>query len=208
MLQFTDLKPECSAHGSLLSFIRALIQQIQRWPLKALKVIFSIGTKVVKYTGIDDNCDKNYARGDDRQKLRWHSNSSWNKVMCCGLCKKKKDGVFDIPLCRKCYSHCKKKIYKITEKVLATHYTGYYPLIFTDISVNSKGHCISPEIFTPWKINITSRFVNHVYTMPPKLLFVIKNRTGFDFLHFHIRCKHFDRNGWQMWKKKFDDKSM
>ncbi len=57
------------------------------------------------------------------------------------------------------------------------------------------------EIFACWKINTTSRCVNHVYTLPLKLSSVIKkNRTRFDFLCFHIRSKHFYRKGWQIWK--------
>ncbi len=53
----------------------------------------------------------------------------------------------------------------------------------------SKGHCtpspkFSSEIFARWKINTTSRYVNHVYTLPPKFSSVIKNSDRVRFFAF------------------------
>ncbi len=54
---------------------------------------------------------------------------------------------------------------------------------------------LSSEIFACKKIHSTSCCVNHVYTLPPKLSSVIKKITmRFDFLHFYIRSKHFDKD--------------
>ncbi len=64
---------------------------------------------------------------------------------------------------------------------------------------NSEGHCtlspnFSSEIFTRWKINTTSRYVNHVCTLPPKFSSVIKIfGSGSIFCVFRIRGKHFER---------------
>ncbi len=52
-----------------------------------------------------------------------------------------------------------------------------------------------------FKIITTSPCVNHIYTLPLKLSFIIKkNWIRFDFLCFHIRSKHFDRKGRWIWK--------
>ncbi len=52
-----------------------------------------------------------------------------------------------------------------------------------------------------WKINTTSRCVDHVYTLSPKLSSVKKkNWIRFDFLRFRIRSKHFDRKWWRIQK--------
>lgn len=105
------------------------------------RVIFSIGTKVVQYTGIDDNCDKNYARGDYKKNCDDIQTAAGIKL--CVV-------YFTLWMGMGSAIHTVKKlIYKIAEKVLATHYTGYYPLIFTDISINSKGQSISSKMFTP-----------------------------------------------------------
>ncbi len=80
-------------------------------------------------------------------------------------------------------------------------------LLLISIFVDSKGHCtlspkFSSKFFARKKINTTSRCVNHVYTLPPKLSSVIKKiRIRFDFLHFRIRNKHFDMKGWRIRKK-------
>ncbi len=72
--------------------------------------------------------------------------------------------------------------------------------------VNNVHHCtlslkFLSKFLARWKINTTLCCINHVYTLPPKLSFIIKkNRITFNFLHFHIRSKHFDRKGWQIWK--------
>ncbi len=43
-------------------------------------------------------------------------------------------------------------------------------------------------------INMTSRCVNHVYTMPPKHSSIItRNQIRFNFQHFRIRSKHLDK---------------
>ncbi len=52
-----------------------------------------------------------------------------------------------------------------------------------------KGHCtlspnFSSEIFARWKINTTSCYVNHVYTLPLKFLSVIKNSDRVRFFAF------------------------
>ncbi len=64
---------------------------------------------------------------------------------------------------------------------------------------HTKGHCtlspnFSSEIFARWKINTTSRYVNHVYTLPSKFSSVIKKfGSGSFFCVFRIRGKHFER---------------
>ncbi len=73
-------------------------------------------------------------------------------------------------------------------------------MFFTLIYFKNKGHCtpitkFSSEIFACKKINMTSHCVSCVYTLPPKLSSVIKNQIRFDFLHFCILSKHFDRKG-------------
>ncbi len=72
-------------------------------------------------------------------------------------------------------------------------------IIIIIIIIYSKAHCtlspkFSSEMFARWKINTTSRYVNHVYTLPQKSLAVIKKLGSASiFCVFRIHGKHFER---------------